>query len=172
MKAMEPRYPCPVCLGVQLRKTRLADRTSELELDSCPRCGGIWFELGEVQHLRRHAPESLWARVPRREASRMLCYQCHASMDRNAETCPACEWRNTINCPSCDRPLEPQTHEGLRLDVCKKCRGVWFDHIELEAIWNLALSATQPRSLSKNRAGVAGDASLSVGEVLLFAPDV
>lgn len=170
---MEPRYPCPVCLGVQLRKTRLSGEKSELVLDSCSRCGGIWFELGEVQHLRRHAQKSLWDHMPQRpNAFRMLCHQCHASMDRNAETCSACSWRNTIACPSCDRPLDAQNHDGLRLDVCKRCRGVWFDHIELAAIWNLTVDAAKLRPRPKNKSGVAGDASLLVVDVLVWTPDL
>ena len=167
MTAMEARYPCPVCLGVQLQKTRLADKSSELVLDSCTRCGGIWFDLGEVQHLRRQPQRALWAKVPEQPlVSGMLCHDCQAHMDRNAGKCPACGWRNLIDCPSCDRPLTPETHDGLRLDVCRKCKGVWFDRVELSAIWSLGVASARRRS------GVAGDVSLGVADVLMYSPDL
>jgi Zn-finger nucleic acid-binding protein len=166
MPEIEPRYPCPVCLGVRLEKARVGAR-GELVLDSCSRCGGIWFELGEVQRLKRHRPHALWDRVALRdEEFRMQCHGCHAPMDRNATACPACNWRNTIDCPVCQRPMEPQAHEGLRLDVCRDCKGVWFDHIELAAIWNLTLDASRPRR-ARGAGGVTPSAAAEDGAVVL-----
>jgi Zn-finger nucleic acid-binding protein len=151
MREIEPRYPCPVCLGVRLEKTRVGTR-GELVLDSCRRCGGIWFELGEVQRLKRLRPQTLWERVGTRDdVFRMQCHGCHAPMDRNAGGCPACGWKNSIDCPVCQRAMEPQTHEGLRLDTCRTCKGVWFDRVELAAIWSLTVAASQrsrPRGTS------------------------
>lgn len=40
-----------------------------------------------------------------------------------------------MNCPECDRPLTPEDHRGIELDVCGSCRGIWFDRGELEAYW-------------------------------------
>jgi Zn-finger nucleic acid-binding protein len=176
MRELEPRYPCPVCLGVRLEKTRVGPR-SELVLDSCRRCGGIWFELGEVQRLKRHRPQALWDRVRARdEAFRMQCHGCHAPMDRNAESCPACGWGNAIECPVCQRAMEPQVHEGLRLDACRTCKGVWFDHVELAAIWNLALGASERAarrgtSLS-DPSTAADDGAVVLLHALAYSPDV
>lgn len=143
---LEVRYPCPVCLGATLEKARLSRGGGELVLDACPRCGGIWFELGEVQRLRAHPPAQLWTRIQRRtEMHRSPCHGCHVIMDRNAATCPACGSPNEVDCPSCHRPLRAETHEGLRLDVCRQCKGVWFDHVELASIWTLGLAA-RPRT--------------------------
>ena len=181
MPDIEPRYPCPVCLGVQMEKTRIGSR-GELVLDSCRRCGGIWFELGEVQRLARHRPQALWERLPRRdEPFQMQCHACHAPMDRNASTCPACAWRNSIDCPMCDRPMHAEVHDGLRLDLCRACKGVWFDHVELAAIWTLALERTaRPSSgagLASSRGGrratdTAGEAVESLAYVLAWSPDL
>jgi Zn-finger nucleic acid-binding protein len=164
------RFPCPVCLGVQLDKTRLTGSDTALELDSCRRCGGIWFELGEVQHLRRLKPQVLWDKVAlRKSAFRAPCHSCYALMDRNADVCPSCGWRNVIDCPSCDRPLHAETHDGLRLDVCRNCRGVWFDHVELAEIWRLTLNASQQRSM-RGKSSVAGDVGFGVAEALAYSP--
>jgi Zn-finger nucleic acid-binding protein len=176
MPELEPRYPCPVCLGVRLEKTRVGTR-HELVLDSCRRCGGIWFELGEVQRLKRLRPQMLWDRVGLRdEPFRMQCHACHASMDRNAATCPACDWRNTIHCPVCERAMEAHTHEGLRLDTCRHCKGVWFDHVELAAIWRLALERTavrrSPGTSNASRSAAAEDATVGLMYALAYSPEV
>jgi Zn-finger nucleic acid-binding protein len=173
MRELEPRYPCPVCLGVRLEKTRVGVR-GELVLDSCRRCGGIWFELGEVQRLKRFRQQMLWDRVGLRdEPFRMQCHGCHIPMDRNAASCPTCGWRNTIDCPVCERPMEAQTHEGLRLDACRSCKGVWFDHVELAAIWSLAVDrAVQRRPSPTTTPAVVEDAGSVLLYTLAYSPDL
>jgi len=39
-------------------------RAGELTLDHFGRCGGIWFEPGEVQGLRRREPGTLFNSIP------------------------------------------------------------------------------------------------------------
>jgi hypothetical protein len=57
-------------------------------------------------------------------------------------------------------------YRALRLDICPGCRGTWFDHHELEAIWgprfDLALSRRQ-----LTRKGVSITAA-EAGSDLLF----
>jgi len=130
------RAECPVCLGAALESFR-PDPKQPLELDTCRRCGGVWFDAGEVPRLRALRPEAMWQAVTLRpEAFRMKCHECHASFDRNQEQCPACGWENRLNCPSCRARLRVVEQGGLRLDACTKCRGVWFDNVELAAVWN------------------------------------
>jgi hypothetical protein len=63
-------------------------------------------------------------------------------------------------------------HEGIRLDVCAKCRGVWFDHAELSAIWTLSLTKAGQRRRRTALAPQTNDAGLIVLDALTFAPDV
>lgn len=169
MTSLQTRYPCPVCLGVTLAKVRIrlpaATRTSkslELVLDHCARCGGVWFEHGEVQQLRRIDPQELWALIVRRsETHRMQCHNCHAYIERSQRNCSACGWRVKLDCPVCQRAMEQVQHDGINLDICRKCKGVWFDHEELESIWKL-----QVRSLVKDRRGALDDAG--VGSLVLL----
>jgi hypothetical protein len=66
-------------------------------------------------------------------------------------------------------------HESLRLDVCGDCKGVWFDHHELESLWSPRFDlALARRHLSRR------DTGMTKGEVgseilfntLFFAPDL
>jgi Zn-finger nucleic acid-binding protein len=140
-----PRYPCPVCLGVQMHKLR-PQPAVDLELDHCDRCGGIWFDRGEVDRLRRANPQALATKVKMSEqAWSMQCHSCHASMSRNDERCPACGWKNVLLCPVCQRTLAPVFRDGLRIDICRQCRGAWFDNVELAEIWNRSVSALARR---------------------------
>jgi Zn-finger nucleic acid-binding protein len=166
---METRFPCPVCLGVTMEKTPVrtasADHGGTLLLDHCPRCGGAWFEAGEVQRLRAGRPEELWAAIaPRREPYRMQCHSCETILDRDAATCPGCGWRNVLDCPVCQRPMKTATHADVRLDACGSCRGVWFDHAELEHVWRQEFAA----SLAKRRRGLTARSAAADGSLILL----
>lgn len=171
MPRVEPRYPCPVCLGSRLEKTRVGN-SHELELDHCRRCGGVWFELGEIQRLRRQSSHAFWDRVsPQPPDARAVCHSCHAPIDRNTHECPSCGTRNTIDCPVCERALEPQTYQSIRLDACRSCRGVWFDHVELAAIWKLSFDRAALRRSDAGLSSNADSSGLLVLDALMYMPD-
>ena len=39
-----------------------------------------------------------------------------------------------LNCPKCDGTLIETDYEGIKVDVCNKCSGTWFDAGELVQI--------------------------------------
>lgn len=39
-----------------------------------------------------------------------------------------------MNCPSCAAAFAPEEYEGVTVDVCSSCRGVWLDQGELQKI--------------------------------------
>jgi Zn-finger nucleic acid-binding protein len=174
--SLRTRMPCPVCLGTMMEKVRLGGQRQGLEVDYCRRCGGVWFEPGEVQQLRGVQQSELWTKIGARPTgSPTLCHDCHSPLDRSAERCPGCGASNLLDCPDCAHPMGVEAYGGLRLDVCRRCKGVWFDHHELEAIWGAALD----RSLQKRKtrrgdqlAGVADDAGDVLLTSLFFAPDL
>ncbi len=175
MPDLSPHLQCPVCLGTTMEKVTV-EASEKLEVDQCGRCGGIWLEYGEVQRLRAAPRSELWKQIePRPVAFRIRCHDCHAPLERAAEKCPACGWVNLLDCPCCDRPMHVQSHMGLRLDLCRDCKGVWFDHHELKAIWSASFDrALQKRGISRSDALTgAGD---GVGDLLLdtlfYAPDL
>lgn len=45
-----------------------------------------------------------------------------------------------MNCPQCQTSLEMSDRQGIEIDYCPRCRGVWLDRGELDKI--IARSAT------------------------------
>lgn len=178
MKKLETRHPCPVCLGVKMEKISLtttppadtaptsAPQSGDLVLDHCARCGGVWFEMGEVQLLRRTDPAALWEKIVRREGVHtMQCHSCTAHVPRSAASCEACGWKVVLECPTCSRDMDVSEQAGMRLDYCTRCKGVWFDHDELAAVWNMEVNA-----LAERRQGDATLGSVVLLDSLMYDP--
>lgn len=151
-RPFESRWPCPVCVGVLMEKKHLPGSGAGPTVDYCPRCGGIWFDRGEVSEVARRDHTSLTGLVLD-PAARINppCHKCRAPLDRDAEKCGVCGWKNVLRCPVCDRDMERQSVQGVMLDLCRRCHGVWFDNAELTAIWRMnaaALAAKRPGARS------------------------
>lgn len=150
---VEPRYHCPVCTEQQLLKLKIRrkkDGEVFLTLDSCQRCGGVWFDKNEVKLSQQITSPKLRQQIiqqPKRGLIR--CRDCSTPMDRNLDHCPECGWHNRIGCPVCKQQLQRQSHQRLTLDVCYHCQGVWFDQIELLALWNGPLNILPRPVVSK-----------------------
>jgi Zn-finger nucleic acid-binding protein len=158
-----------------------------LVLDHCRRCGGVWFDAGEVTRLRSRAPKQLWDQVVMKpRASATPCHGCQTPLDRAAERCTACGRANRIDCPSCSRALDRHPRGGMELDRCGGCGGVWVDHDELASLWSAAAmmvaSGPSPAGYSRDPSGnlaldwVPGDAVFelprAIFEVAVNAPDL
>ncbi|MEM1251686.1 MAG: zf-TFIIB domain-containing protein [Cyanobacteria bacterium P01_H01_bin.21] len=152
----EPRYNCPVCPGLPMQKLQITRKHKGvfLTLDCCKRCGGVWFDQGEVQLSQQITSSKVRQRITKHTSyGQSYCQSCHAFMDRNQTECVACGWHNQIACPVCAKILQCERHKELTLDVCHSCKGVWFDQEELSALWNDSLSriikSSQPKSSSQ-----------------------
>jgi Zn-finger nucleic acid-binding protein len=146
-------------------------KDADLVLDYCRRCGGVWFDSGEVASLRKLHPKGIGRAIELRESAfRMPCHSCHAPMDRNAPACPACDWKNILSCPTCEKPLERLERDGMTLDVCRSCQGVWFDNHELADIWNMEVRRNVPTVTHKD--GSVGVADYFLLDAVLWAPDL
>jgi Zn-finger nucleic acid-binding protein len=168
-RPFEARLPCPICVGVQMEKIVLGRPGKLLVLDHCSRCGGVWFEKGETQRLTWHTPNELWKLVPpRSHVIRPPCHGCGTPLGRDDRECPVCSRANELQCPACDVKAARVTVDGITLDVCERCKGVWFDHEELRSIWKLKLT-----DIARNRSvnGV-GDGTGVLFEALIWAPDI
>jgi len=175
MRITEARYPCPACLGLPMQKIRFNNPQQGLELilDSCQRCGGIWFDAGEVEMLTQIHPNVAMRQIELKpEAFIMKCHTCQSAMDRNADHCPACNWHNQLDCPICQQAMSIAKVEDLKLDYCKGCKGVWFDNIELSTIWNQRLARLASQQQAGGRGFTAEDGSDLFLNVLVFSPEL
>ena len=53
-----------------------------------------------------------------------------------------------MKCPVCDVPLSISSREGVEIDFCPQCRGVWLDRGELDKVIDRAAAAMAPASSS------------------------
>jgi Zn-finger nucleic acid-binding protein len=44
---------------------------------------------------------------------------------------------NLLKCPKCGQAMQPMEHEGVEIDRCVGCKGMWFDLLELEDLKKL-----------------------------------
>jgi len=98
---------CPKC------KVALAARQAEgqpVEVDDCPECEGIWFDKKELEKLMPVARKKL---------------DLHWKAEHKDYLCPRCQ-------VELFEFKYPQTE--VHIDMCKKCRGVWLDGGEFDAI--------------------------------------
>lgn len=110
---------CPRC------RTELTGRTSGgIEVDVCDTCRGVYFDPAEFDRL-----------IAERFEQRRL-ESTFAFVATPAD--------NPLPCPSCGEVMDVVDHDGLELDRCAACEGLWVDREELDAI------AAQARAREEN----------------------
>lgn len=96
----------------------LTDPNTGLEVDTCPGCLGVWFDAAELKDF--YSSDELQKRLtPVGGGSVHHTYE----ISSKARACPRCR-----------KAMERPHVGGIALDVCRHCRGVWFDHGELRKI--------------------------------------
>ncbi len=104
---------CVKCDG-QLRPVTVGD----VEVDRCDKCGGIWFDLGELSKIiEADSIEALKSEVDR-----------NRSQDARKGKCPRCG--GTGNMVQVASLRDPDVH----IDTCSVCYGQWLDAGELEGL--------------------------------------
>lgn len=56
-----------------------------------------------------------------------------------------------MKCPNCEETLVMTERQGVEIDYCPKCRGVWLDKGELDKIIERSASAESSENLKQNR---------------------
>jgi uncharacterized protein len=49
-----------------------------------------------------------------------------------------------MNCPACNVPLSMADRQGVEIDYCPRCRGVWLDRGEIDKIVEREMAAYGP----------------------------
>ena len=81
-------------------------------LDVCPSCGGTWADAGELKAITGKDP------------------------DRGV---PLQDFRAFKKCPLCKLPMRIVALDGVELEGCPKCHGVWLDSGELDRLGGFAM---------------------------------
>ena len=102
----------------------------------CTRCYGFWAPEGSIDkgvtgaYMASPALEALPA--PRR------CRACFGRLMTDG-TCTKCgRPLPATTCPAGHGGMEPFEREGVTLDQCRRCHGVWFDMGELALVYHLS----------------------------------
>jgi Zn-finger nucleic acid-binding protein len=108
---------CPVC-----KNAMITLELSDVEIDHCVNCGGIWLDAGEIELLLQD-----------RYAATQLISSFHKDQKSKEKTRP---------CPICgnkmDKILVGNSTTPLIIDRCRRGEGLWFDKGELQNIFDKA----------------------------------
>ncbi len=86
-------------------------------LDVCLRCGGLWFEAGELARaIRSHDADAV--------SGSFVAESVGEVVGESRDVCPACKTTLSIHRLS-------ETNPAL-VEICKTCSGAWLPHGEIE----------------------------------------
>lgn len=114
---MNDTIKCPVC-DVDMQTSTV----HQIEIDRCPQCKGIWFDILEHEDLKKIDGSAQKIDTPDAE---------HSSAGK------------IIDCPRCHIRMSP-THDTQQPHIvyekCSHCSGVFFDAGEFTDLQNLTLA--------------------------------
>ncbi len=90
-------------------------------VDYCGVCDAVWLDAGELEALQKgmHKPDDEVKKEHREEVL--------AERQRGLEL--------MSHCPKCQEgSIKEKVMDGVIIDFCTKCRGLYFDHGELKQI--------------------------------------
>ncbi|MGE5595044.1 MAG: zf-TFIIB domain-containing protein [Hyphomicrobiales bacterium] len=128
--------PCPYCadhppLEVYARHEVVANEP----LRYCPHCYGFWARrdalVPGVHDPNDHHP-AFSADLPPGRCR--LCFG-HIKLDGSCQSCGNAA--PPAMCPSCRQPMYHIEQQGITLDRCDPCDGIWFDMGEIARVYGL-----------------------------------
>ncbi|WNG37073.1 hypothetical protein F0U61_27895 [Archangium violaceum] len=128
---------CPLCENEPLRPLRVSD----VEVDTCPRCHGLWFDRGELERFPDRPPARTFLAAARQAPSR--CRRRGHPVAREQAVCPTCR-SEPVACPSCGSRLGLVVTSACPIDVCPRCEGVWLDAGEFELLEGVTNPQARP----------------------------
>ncbi len=101
-----------------------------ITVDECPKCGGRWYDLGELSRFvkdKERLAKLLDADLIKPRPVKEKCPRCHGEMVNGG-----------------------LGNEFLRVDLCKKCKGIWLDQNEIRVLMDvLGFGRSAPGSQQK-----------------------
>ena len=89
-----------------------------LEVDLCPKCGGLWLDRGEITRA---------AKLPEGELGRLR------GLLTGKKGPPPLPTENVAHCPACPGNLAEVLLGAVHVDYCNKCHGIFLDRGELQS---------------------------------------
>jgi uncharacterized protein len=106
---------CPEC-----RKVMIIVEHHRIELDYCPRCGGVWFDTSELELFLQAAS------LPQADFSpEALLRLPEVKETPHARKCPVC--RRKMRDVAIGEP-------AIIIEVCRRGQGLWFDGGEVQQL--------------------------------------
>ena len=104
---------CPHCFDT-LKKSNLKKGLWNVEIDTCSSCHGLFLDRGELLRLTDNRPlHNITTK--------------YLGLDSDSK----------LLCPSCGSIMDMESIDGIEIDVCLQCNGVWLDSDELEKLKEL-----------------------------------
>ena len=103
-----------------------------LPVHVCPTCAGVWVGAGTLRRAGQEAATHALRSARTRRKAPGTAMQTAATPAR------------TLGCPACAKPLRAHEVEGVEIDVCPACHGLWLDHGEFDRVvqWHQARAGT------------------------------
>ena len=143
--------PCPLCENQPLRPLRV----SPVEIDTCPRCHGLWFDRGELERFPDRPSARSFLAMKGQTFSR--CRRSGHPVGRAEAVCPTCR-SEPVRCPACAERLRRVVTSASPVDVCPACEGVWLDAGAFEALAGVTDTRPPPTVMPQARPSAAAAA--------------
>jgi Zn-finger nucleic acid-binding protein len=119
---------------------------------TCGQCAGLWFEWPAIERAHSAA-----AAIP--------------SESRRVQAAPRPR-ANPRQCPECRSPLQAIVAEGIEIDRCPSCRGVWLDPGEYDAVRVRLRSPGVRPSKTTPRDDFVGDVAVELLDVMYLLAEI
>lgn len=109
---------CPACRKIYLKP--YTDPGTGLEIDSCPKCWGLWFDSNELaQFFKSGALKNRFYLIEESKPLESTGY----TISTRARACPRCKIA-----------MSEKLFGDVSIDICPTCHGIWLDDGELQRI--------------------------------------
>jgi len=107
------------CLRCEGTMREIAFPGTDVKIDRCPKCAGVWLDKGELEILQRELGKLLPPEQNFQERARELLTEVERAREAR------------FKCPKCEGRLWHLRRQGIFYEMCSQCSGIWFDAGEL-----------------------------------------